>query len=97
MEFLREGAGEHGESVGTCKLYVDDDVVAEGQMRAQIGKFTLCGDGLCVGYDSADTVSRQYTNPFPFTGGKLLGVAVDVSGQQYLDLELEAAAMLSRE
>ncbi len=50
------------------QLYVDDDVVAEGQMRAQIGKFTLCGDGLCVGYDSADTVSRQYTNPFPFTG-----------------------------
>ena len=47
--------------------------------------------------DSADTVSRQYTNPFPITGGKLLGVAVDVSGQQYLDLELEAAAMLSRE
>ena len=46
---------------------------------------------------SADTVSRQYTNPFPFTGGKLLGVAVDVSGESYLDLELEAAAMLSRE
>jgi arylsulfatase A-like enzyme len=97
MEFVRERAGEHGESVGTCKLYVDDSVVAEGSMRAQIGKFTLCGDGLCVGYDSADTVSRQYTNPFPFTGGKLLGVAVDVSGEQYLDLELEAAAMLSRE
>ncbi|GAA1524821.1 arylsulfatase [Agromyces terreus] len=97
MEFTRESAGEHGESVGTCKLYVDDEVVAEGPMRAQIGKFTLCGDGLCVGYDSADTVSRQYTNPFPFSGGQLLGVAVDVSKEQYLDLELEAAAMLSRE
>ncbi|MFC6041692.1 arylsulfatase [Nocardioides hankookensis] len=97
MQFVREGAGEHKESVGTCRLYVDDQVVAEGPMRAQIGKFTLCGDGLCVGYDSADTVSRQYTNPFPFTGGKLLGVAVDVSGEQYLDLELEAAAILSRE
>ncbi|WP_350348493.1 arylsulfatase [Agromyces sp. G08B096] len=97
MEFVREGAGEHGESVGTCRLYVDDRVVAEGPMRAQIGKFTLCGDGLCVGYDSADTVSRQYTNPFPFRGGTLLGVAVDVSEEQYLDLELEAAAMLSRE
>jgi arylsulfatase A-like enzyme len=97
MEFIREGAGEHGESVGTCKLYVDDQTVAEGPMRAQIGKFTLCGDGLCVGYDSADTVSRQYTNPFPFTGGKLLGLAVDVSDEQYLNLELEALAMLSRE
>ncbi len=66
-------------------------------MRAQVGKFTLCGDGLCVGWDSADPVSAQYRNPFPFTGGKLLGVAVDVSTEQYLDMELEAAAMLSRE
>lgn len=97
MEFVREGAGDHGESVGTCRLYVDDQVVAEGPMRAQIGKFTLCGDGLCVGYDSADTVSRQYANPFPFSGGRLLGVAVDVSEEQYLDLELEAMAALSRE
>jgi len=97
MEFIRESAGEHGESIGTCKLYVDDQVAAEGPMRAQVGKFTLCGDGLCVGFDSADTVSRQYTNPFPFTGGKLLGVGIDVSGEQYLDMELEALAMLSRE
>ncbi|MFC3274397.1 arylsulfatase [Agromyces mediolanus] len=97
MEFVRESAGEHGESIGTCKLYVDDQIVAEGPMRAQVGKFTLCGDGLCVGYDSADAVSGEYTNPFPFRGGELLGVAVDVSEEQYLDLELEALAALARE
>ena len=97
MEFVRESAGEHGESIGTCKLYVDDQVVAEGPMRTQIGKFTLCGDGLCIGWDSADAVSGQYANPFPFEGGKLLGVAIDVSEEQYLDLELEALAALARE
>ncbi|WP_017935342.1 arylsulfatase [Nocardioides sp. Iso805N] len=97
VEFIREGAGKYKESVGMATLYVDDVAVTTGPMRAQIGKFTLCGDGLCVGWDSADTVSRKYTNPFPFTGGQLLGVAVDVSGEQYLDLELEAAAILSRE
>ncbi len=97
VEFVREGAGDHGESVGTATLYVDDRAVASGPMRAQVGKFTLCGDGLCVGWDSADPVSAQYANPFPFTGGTLLGVAVDVSAEQYLDMELEAAAMLSRE
>jgi len=97
MEFVREGAGEHRESVGTCKLYVDDAVAAEGPMRAQVGKFTLCGDGLCIGFDSADTVSRQYANPFPFSGGTILGVAIDVSGEQYLDLELEALAAYARE
>jgi arylsulfatase len=97
VEFVREKAGEYGESLGTTRLFVDDEVVAEGPMRAQIGKFTLCGDGLCVGFDSADAVSRQYTNPFPFTGGSLLEVVVDVSEEAYLDLELEAAAAMSRE
>ncbi len=97
VEFIRESAGEHGESLGTAKLYVDDQVVAEGPMRAQVGKFSLGGDGLCVGYDSADPVSGQYANPFPFTGGKLLGVGIDISEEQYLDLELEALAALARE
>lgn len=97
VDFTRESAGEHGESVGTATLYVDDEAVASGPMRAQVGKFTLCGDGLCVGWDSADPVSRQYRNPFPFTGGRVMGVGVDVSTEQYRDLELEAAAMLSRE
>ena len=97
MEFVREGAGEHGESTGTTKLYVDTTVVAEGPMRAQIGPFTLCGDGLCVGYDSADPVSRSYPPGFPFSGGKILGVGVDVGEDQYLDLEREAAAAFARD
>src|SRR5215471_14586096 len=45
VEFTREKAGEYGESHGTARLYVNDDVVAVGPMRTQTGKFTLCGDG----------------------------------------------------
>ena len=97
VEFVREGAGDHGESLGTAKLYVGDQVVAEGPMRAQIGPFTLCGDGLCVGFDSADPVSRDYPPGFAFTGGTILGVGVDVSEEQYLDLEKEAAAAFARD
>ena len=97
VEFVREGAGEHMESVGTAKLYVGEQVVAEGPMRAQIGPFTLCGDGLCVGYDSADPVSRSYPAGFPFTGGRILGAAVDIGEDQYLDLEREAAAAFARD
>jgi arylsulfatase len=97
VEFIREGAGEHGESTGTAKLYVDDHVVAEGPMRAQVGKFTLSGDGLCVGFDSADPVSRSYPPGFPFTGGRILGVGVDIGEEQYLDLEREAAAAFARD
>lgn len=97
MEFIREGAGPYKESVGTTNLYVDDQIVATGEMRAQVGKFTLCGDGLCVGFDSADAVSRSYKAPFTFTGGKILGVAVDVGDESYLDLETEALAALARD
>ena len=35
--------------------------------------------------------------PYRFTGGVIKRIAVDVSGEPYLDLEREAAAMLARE
>jgi arylsulfatase len=92
MEFTREKAGEYGESLGTTTLYVDGKEVAKGPMKAQIGKFTLSGDGLCVGYDSGDNVSEQYKNPGTFTGGTIQGVAIDVSEKAYVDLQRDAAA-----
>ena len=63
MEFTREKAGQYHESIGSTKLYVNDKVVAEGPMRAQVGKFTLGGDGLCVGRDSGDAVSQRLQIP----------------------------------
>jgi arylsulfatase len=97
MEFTRESAGEHGESHGTTRLYVNDEVVAEGPMRTQLAYFTLCGDGLCVGYDSADKVSEEYESPGTFTGGRILGVAIDVGKDTYQDLGRLAAAAMSRD
>ena len=61
LEFTREKTGEAGEAIGSAKLYVDDQVVAEGPMKTQAGKFTLSGDGLCIGYDSGDAVSQEHT------------------------------------
>ena len=92
MEFTREKAGEHGESLGRTKLYVNDQVEAEGDMRTQLGKFTLSGDGLCIGRDSGDAVSEDYTSPGGFTGGEIKFVGVTVEKTQYLDLEKLAAA-----
>ena len=97
MEFIREKAGPNHESVGKTKLYVDKEVVAEGPMRAQVGKFTLCGDGLCVGFDSADAVSQEYKGSNPFKGGTILGVGITVEKKQYLDLETEAAGAFARD
>jgi arylsulfatase len=95
MEFTRESAGKYKESVGKTKLYVNDKVVAEGPMRAQVGKFTLGGDGLCIGYDSEDSVSEEYKGSSPFKGGEILFVGVTTEGKQYLDLETLAAAAFS--
>ena len=92
MEFKREKAGEYGESLGTTVLYVDGKEVASGPMRAQIGKFTLAGDGLCVGYDSGDNVSEQYQNPGTFSGGTISSVAFDVSADAYVNLQRDAEA-----
>ena len=89
MEFIREKSGEHHESIGTMKLYVNDQVVAQGPMRTQAGKFTLSGDGLCVGWDSGDAVSQLYKTPGEFKNGTIFGVAVTVGKEQYLDLEKE--------
>ena len=90
MEFIREDKGEHGENVGKSKLYINDKTVAEGPMKTQLGKFTLSGDGLCVGFDSGDAVSHEYTTPGTFKGGTILAVGVTVEEAQYLDLEKEA-------
>jgi arylsulfatase len=94
MEFIREDAGKYGESLGTTKLYVDDKVVAEGPMRTQPAKFTLSGDGLCVGYDSGDAVSALYEPPGEFKGGEIQGVGVTVEGTPYIDLETEAKRIM---
>jgi arylsulfatase len=95
MEFSRERAGEHGESYGTTKLYVNDQVVDEGPMRTQPGKFTLSGDGLCVGRDSGDNVSQEYTSPGEFENGEIQFVAVTVEEQDYQSLHQLAAAALA--
>jgi arylsulfatase A-like enzyme len=97
MEFTRTGAGPHHESLGTMKLYINDQVVAEGPMKTQPAKFTLSGDGLCVGYDSGDAVSAQYKSPGTFRGGTIQAVGVTVEKASYEDLEGEAQRALMAE
>jgi arylsulfatase len=97
VEFIREKAGKYGESLGKTTLYVNEKVVAQGDMKTQPGKFTLSGDGLCIGRDSGDAVSEDYKSPGEFKGGTILLVGVTVEKKQYLDLEKLAAAALAGE
>jgi arylsulfatase len=97
MEFTRTGAGPHSESMGSMKLYVNGEVVVEGPMKTQPAKFTLSGDGLCVGYDSGDAVSGEYKTPGTFRGGTIQGVGVTVEAASYEALEQEAQRALMRD
>lgn len=94
FEFTREDAGENGESLGKGHLYIDDKMMAEGDMKTQPAKFTLSGDGLCIGYDSGDAVSELYSSPGEFEGGTIFGVGVTVEGTPYVNLQAEAKRMM---
>ena len=62
-----------------------------------MGHFSLCGEGLTIGRDSADPVSRAYSSGFAFTGGRIRKVVYDVGDDAYVDLERRLGAILARD
>jgi arylsulfatase A-like enzyme len=97
VEFSKERMGEHHEPYGTLKLHVDDQLVAEGEIRTIASRFSLSGEGLCVGYDGGDAVSSEYKPKFEFTGGSIVKVVYDVGDDRYVDLERHLAAAMARD
>jgi arylsulfatase A-like enzyme len=97
--FDKDGEDPPGVATGTLSLYHGDQKVGEERIKTQPGKFMIAGEGLCVGRDSGEPVTADYAgaHPHTFTGGTINRVAVDVSGEPYVDLEREAAAMMARE
>jgi arylsulfatase len=95
--FVREG--DSMPTTGTLSLFIDDRKVGEGPISTQPGNFSLVGEGLNVGKDPASPVTSDYdgVSPYAFTGGTIREAVVDVSGEHYVDLELEALAMMKRE
>ncbi len=97
--FDKDGEEAPGVATGTLALYHGDKKVGEGRIKTQPGYFSLSGEGLCVGRDSGEPVTSDYPNgsAHHFTGGTIKRVAVDVSGDPYVDLERAALAMIARE
>ena len=97
--FDKDGEDPPGVATGSLSLYHGDKKVAEGRIKTQPGLFSIAGEGLCVERSSGEPVTADYPGDYPhaFTGGTIKRVAVDVSGEPYIDLEREAAAMLARE
>ena len=90
--FDKDGEDPPGVATGILSLYHGDKKVGEGRIKTQPGTFSIAGEGLCVGRDSGEPVTSDYPGeqPHTFTGGTIKRVAVDVSGEHYVDLKREA-------
>ena len=99
VDFTKESMDEHRVSHGTLKLFVDDEVIGQDDdFRTMTGHFSLCGEGLCIGYDSGDAASSEYAGTrFPFTGGTLTKVVFDVADDAYVDVEKHLWAAMVRD
>jgi len=94
-----EREGDAMPTTGTLTLYVNDEKVGEGTIQTQPGNFSLVGEGLNVGKDPGEPVTDDYpgSRPYPFVGGTIRRVLVDVSGEPFVDLEREAEMVMRRE
>ena len=90
---------EADHATGIVSLYHADRKVGETQIKTQLGAFAVAGAGLYVGRHNGEPVTDDYPGqpPYAFTGGTIDRVAVDVSGEPFIDLEREAALMIMRE
>ena len=99
VRYERTGTVEGSHTpLGTVSLYVDDAVVATlPDVRAHPATFGLAGASVQVGRNSGQPVCSAYTAPYPFTGGTIAKVVVDVSGTPYVDRERELALAFARD
>ncbi len=69
--FDKSGEDPPGVATGLLSLWHGDTKVGEGQIKTQPGKFTIGGEGLCIGRDGGAPVTDDYPGdePWQFTGG----------------------------
>lgn len=95
--FARDGDSMPAE--GTLTLYRGKTKIGESRIKTQPGKFSIAGEGLNIGKDTAEPVTDDYSGdlPWTFVGGTIDRAIIDVSGEPYLDLAEEAALAFARD
>jgi hypothetical protein len=90
---------EPDHAVGTLSLYHGDHKVGEAEIKTQLGSLAVAGAGLYVGRHPGEPVTDDYPGqpPYAFKGGTIDRVAVDVSGEPFVDLARQAQLMIMRE
>ncbi len=97
LDFERESVDEEHQPHGKMSLYIDDHAVGTSAMRIMAVQFSLCGEGLTIGYDGGDAVSSQYPHRFDFAGGEIKKVVFDVGDDAFVDVEAQLAAEIARD
>ena len=90
--FEKDGEDPPGVSTGILSLFHGDDKVVERRIKTQPAAFGLSGTDLTV-RRAISNITDDFPGgrPWPFTGGAIKMVAVDVSDDPYVDLERAAA------
>jgi len=81
---------------GIVRLYVNRDVIGEGQIPTTMPTLYGWGATLGCGEQHGSATASYYHAPFHFTG-TIYRVMVDVSGEPFRDLEAESVAALARQ
>lgn len=78
-------------------LFIDEHAVgALRDVEIHPGTFGLAGASLSIGRNGGSAVSWDYPAPYPFTGGTITQVVVDISGEPYENLEKKSSPSPSR-
>jgi arylsulfatase A-like enzyme len=93
--FEKEG-NEPTCATGTLTLYHGESEVGKGTIKTQLGAFAVAGSALFVARHAGEPVTDDYPGepPYAFTGATIDRVAVDVSGEPYVDLERQAEMLV---
>ncbi len=93
--FEKEG-NEPTCATGTLTLHHDEREVGKGPIKTQLGAFAVAGTPLFVARQTGEPVTDDYPgeSPYAFTGATIDRVAIDVSGEPYVDLERQAEMLV---
>ena len=97
LNFAKERSGKYNGSYGTATLYLGETAADSKEIRTMTGHYALCGEGLCIGYDSSDPVTTDYSGRFDYTGGQIVKVVFDIADDAYIDVERHFAAAMARD
>jgi len=97
VDFAKERMGEHNETHSTATLYIGETAIDSKQIRIETGHCALCGAGLCIGHDSSDPATTDYSGRFDYAGGEISKVMFDVADDACIDVERHFAAAMARD